>query len=365
MPARKFKPGPPDQNRIGHKGITHPDAFIGKSAAFTAVCKLLQKVAATESTVLLTGESGTGKGLAARCLHLSSPRCRGPFVSINCGAMPEHLLESDLFGHVRGAFTGAVTRRAGKFAQAEGGTLFLDEIGDMGTHLQTRLLKVLEEREYEPVGGTGSQKADVRIIAATNRDLAAETAAGRFRQDLFYRLYVVPVRMPPLRERQEDIPLLADYFRRLFLRPPDTAPAHIHPGAMDMLLRHSWPGNVRELRNLMERMTVLRGDEEIRPADIPADLLHAAAGAAPAPASGAADMCGGVHRFSTEISDEGICLNTAVTEYEKALILTSLEKTRWIKNRAARLLHMKRTTLVEKIKRYGLEDDPKNSAAGS
>lgn len=329
--------------------------IIGHSPAIRSLLLLMEKVADTDTTVVLTGESGTGKGMVARALHAKSSRRRRPFVSINCGAIPENLLESALFGHVRGAFTGATDTRTGKFAQADGGTLFLDEIGDMSPALQAKILKAIEEREIEPVGGSRSTRVDVRIIAATHKDLRAEVETGRFRHDLFYRIFVVPIVIPPLRERPQDIEALTDHFLDFFNIRHRRSVTGIDPEARRLLAAHGWPGNVRELRNAMERIVVLKDGGTITAADLPEHLRPAPAHPLRSGAGIAADAQS-VIRPEVRLTDDGICLNTAVTEYEKALILQTLEKTRWVKNRAAKLLHLNRTTLVEKIKRYHLEN---------
>ena len=314
--------------------------IIGQSENMQAVFRLVKKVADCDSTILISGETGTGKGLVARAIHQNSNRKNKPFISINCGAIPENLLESELFGHVRGAFTGATTSKQGKFELANGGTIFLDEIGDMSPDLQVKVLKVLEEGEFEQVGGSKTIKVDVRIIAATHRDLAEEVQRGNFRDDLFYRLYVIPVNLPSLRDRKSDIPFLVSYFLENSNHNNNRQVTGVAEDAMKVMLKYSWPGNVRELKNLMERLVVLKGEGEITAGDLPAELKAASTSDAP-----------GV----IEISDEGICLNSAVTEFEKALILQSLEKTKWVKNKAAKLLQLNRTTLVEKIKRHRLQ----------
>jgi sigma-54 dependent transcriptional regulator, flagellar regulatory protein len=321
-----------------------PNGFhgvVGQSRAMRELFQLVERVADSDSTVLLNGETGTGKGMIAKAIHQNSYRRDKPFVAINCGAIPENLLESELFGHVKGAFTGATSAKSGKFEVADGGTVFLDEIGDMSPDLQVKVLKVLEEREFEPVGGCKSIKVDVRIIAATHRDLEEEVQKGNFREDLFYRLYVIPIQLPALRERPNDIPLLSNYFIQKLNREKGTRVEGIGPAAMDLLMRHAWPGNVRELANLVERMVVLKGRGQIQPTDLPAKLKTDLA-----PSTVIAE--------TPELSPEGICLTTAVSEFEKGLIYQSLEKSDWIKNKAAKLLHVKRTTLVEKIKRYDL-----------
>jgi transcriptional regulator with GAF, ATPase, and Fis domain len=318
--------------------------LIGRSAKMQQVLRLVDKIAASEATVIIQGETGTGKGLVARAIHTCSPRCDKPFIAVNCGAIPENLLESELFGHVRGAFTGATATKPGKFELAAGGTIFLDEIGDMSPDLQVKVLRVLEEKEFEPVGGCRTLKADVRIIAATHRDLEQEVAQGRFRQDLFYRLYVIPLSLAPLRERSTDVPLLVEHFLGCCnqCRTPEAA-LGMAPEALALLAGYSWPGNVRELKNLIERLVVLSEQGTIRVRDLPRRLREGAAGRAVEPPV-------------VEITEEGICLNTAVSEFEKSLIAQSLEKANWVKNKAAKLLHLKRTTLVEKIKRYELQE---------
>jgi len=317
---------------------------VGKSRSMQSVFKLIERVADSDSTVLINGETGTGKGMVAKAIHESSYRSEKPFVAINCGAIPENLLESELFGHVKGAFTGATSTKIGKFEVANGGTIFLDEIGDMSPDLQVKVLKVLEEREFEPVGGCKSVKVDVRIIAATHRDLEEEVQKGNFREDLFYRLYVIPIQLPSLKDRQIDIPLLASYFLGKLNNEKKFNVEGITESAMEMLVRHSWPGNVRELANMLERLVVLKGEGVLDLDDLPAKLKPN--GAIPTAAMG---------MNVPALSRDGICLNTAVSEFEKNLIYQSLEKTDWVKNKAAKLLQVKRTTLVEKIKRYDLQ----------
>jgi transcriptional regulator with PAS, ATPase and Fis domain len=314
--------------------------IIGQSEKMQEVFRLVEKVADCDSTILITGETGTGKGLVARAIHQNSKRKNKPFISINCGAIPENLLESELFGHVRGAFTGATTSKQGKFELADGGTIFLDEIGDMSPDLQVKVLKVLEEGEFEQVGGSKTIKVDVRIIAATHRDLAEEVQRGTFRDDLFYRLYVIPLNLPSLRDRKSDIPYLVYYFLNNSNHDNNRQVKGITEEALALMIKYSWPGNVRELKNMVERLVVLKGDGEIDVQDLPIELKS----------SGNCDTPGAI-----EITDEGICLNSAVTEFEKALILQSLEKTKWVKNKAAKLLHLNRTTLVEKIKRHRIQ----------
>jgi transcriptional regulator with GAF, ATPase, and Fis domain len=314
--------------------------IIGQSKKMREVFDLVEKVADCDSTILLNGETGTGKGLVAKAIHQKSKRVKKPFISINCGAIPENLLESELFGHVRGAFTGATSSKQGKFELADGGTILLDEIGDMSSDLQVKVLKVLEEGEFEQVGGSKTIKVNVRIIAATHRDLCEEVQKGNFREDLYYRLYVIPLVLPSLQERKSDIPYLVSYFISQSNQKNGREVKGLAEDAMAMMLSYSWPGNVRELKNMVERMVVLKGDGNIDVSDLPVELKKAHPHEAASP---------------IEISDEGICLNSAVTEFEKALILQSLEKTKWVKNKAAKLLHLNRTTLVEKIKRHQLQ----------
>jgi len=320
--------------------------MVGSSAVMEAFYGLLARVSGSDATILINGETGTGKGLAARAIHRNSSRCDGAFVSINCGAIPENLLESELFGHVKGAFTGATVNKVGKFEQAHGGTIFLDEIGDMSPDLQVKLLRVLEEGEFEPVGSNRTVRVDVRVIAATHRDLEGQVSAGAFREDLYYRLYVIPLVLPPLRERGGDIVLLAEHFLAEFNARQQASVSGISEEARGLLQRHGWPGNVRELRNLMERLVVLKAEGEITAEDLPVKLRGEA---------GVRPVLGG----AVALSEEGINLNSAVTEFEKALILQSLEKTQWVKNKAARLLNLNRTTLVEKIKRHQLAPEKK------
>jgi transcriptional regulator with GAF, ATPase, and Fis domain len=278
--------------------------------------------------------------MVARAIHQRSKRRNKPFISINCGAIPENLLESELFGHVRGAFTGATSSKQGKFELADSGSILLDEIGDMSSDLQVKVLKVLEEGEFEQVGGAKTIKVDVRIIAATHRDLSEEVQKGNFREDLYYRLYVIPLMLPSLRDRKSDIPFLISHFMEQSNQKNDRSIQEITEEALNMMMGYAWPGNVRELKNMMERMVVLKGSGEISAQDLPSEIKS-------------------THKYepstTIEISDEGICLNSAVTEFEKALILQSLEKTKWVKNKAAKLLHLNRTTLVEKIKRHHLQ----------
>jgi len=315
--------------------------IIGQSDRMQEIFRTIDKVANSDSTIVLHGESGTGKGLVARAIHTNSHRKVKPFVPINCGAIPETLLESELFGHVRGAFTGATFPKPGKFELADGGTIFLDEIGDMSAGLQVKILRVLEDREFEQVGGCKTIRVNVRVIAATHRDLEEEVDKGNFREDLYYRLNVIPITLPPLRERDSDISLMVAHFLDEFNAKNNKAIQGISDSAMEIMTDYSWPGNVRELKNVIERIVVLKETGQISPHD----LSHLTRGKKTL-----------LSPRKIEISDSGICLNTALTELEKALILQSLEKTRWVKNKAAKLLRLNRTTLVEKIKRHHLDE---------
>ena len=306
------------------------------------IFSVIEKVSNSNTTIIINGETGTGKGLIARAIHESSDRNNNPFIQINCGAISEGLLESELFGHVKGAFTGAIKNRSGKFELAERGTIFLDEIGDMSTDLQVKVLRVLEENEFEPVGGSKTIKANVRVIAATHRDLEEEVQKGNFREDLFYRLYVIPMVLPPLKEKKSDIPLLVSHFLDMFCQEKKKDDITISNEALEILMNYFWPGNVRELKNLIERLVVLSESTEITPRDLPKKLKTIKL----------PEMLPGIGA-----SGEGVDFNTAVTEYEKTLIINALEKTNWIKNKAADFLQIKRTTLVEKIKRHKINKE--------
>ena len=316
------------------------DNVVGQSASLRAVLDLVDKVADSDSTVLITGESGTGKELIARAIHYNSRRAERVMVSLNCGAIPEELLESELFGHVKGAFTNAVAHREGRFAAADGGTIFLDEIGDMSPNLQVKLLRVLQERSFEPVGSSKPIRVDVRVIAATNQNLENAIRRGAFREDLFYRLNVIPIEVPPLRERKEDLPLLVQHFLDRLNSEKARKVEGISAAALDRMLEHDWPGNVRELENLVERMVVLRGEGVLDVSDLPAQFRRGAA-------SSDATM--------PNLGPGGVDFNDVIDRVETKLILQALDKTGWNKNQAARLLGLNRTTLIEKIKKKGLE----------
>ncbi len=318
--------------------------IIGASEAIQEVFEMVRKVADTDSTVLVLGESGTGKELIARALHYNSSRRQGPLIPVNCAAIPEELLESELFGHERGAFTHAVRTRIGRFEQANGGTIFLDEIADMSPTLQVKILRVLQDRAFERIGGVKTIRVDIRVLAATNRDLEAMVREGRFREDLYYRLNVIPLRIPPLRARPTDIPLLAAHFLAEFSRRKKLPVKRLSPEALDLLLAYPWPGNVRELENLMERLVILTESEVIRAADLP-ERFH------PSPPLATLSP-------PPEFPVQGLPLTTAVQDFERRLILKALEKSNWVKSRAARLLRVNRTTLIEKMKKQKIIGPP-------
>lgn len=316
------------------------DNIVGTSTEIRNVLDLVERVADSDSTVLIQGESGTGKELIAKALHQQSSRAQNPFIAINCGAIPSELLESELFGHVKGAFTGAVANRVGRFEYADGGTIFLDEIGDMEPALQVKLLRVLQEKSFEPVGSTKTMETNVRVIAATNVNLEQAVTMGKFREDLFYRLNVIPINIPALRDRRSDIPLLMSHFIEKFNRTKSKKLTGITADAIESLQAYGWPGNIRELENLVERMSIIKGQGAIELTDLPAKYRVATAS----------------NQESTfiHIPEDGMDFNTAVDNFENSLILRALEKTGWNRNQAALLLRLNRTTLVEKIKKKGL-----------
>ncbi len=320
------------------RGRYHLGGIIGQTPVIMRLLELLETVAATASTVLVTGETGTGKELAARAIHDASPRHQQRFMAINCSAIPETLLEAELFGHVRGAFTGAVANRQGRIEQAHRGTLFLDEVGTMSQALQVKLLRVLQSREFERVGDSHTVKVDVRVIAATNSDLKQMVADGTFREDLYYRLNVIPVHVPPLRERRADVPLLAQHFLdRLSRDMPARGRVTIAQDAQQALMQFSWPGNVRQLENAMERAFALSpGRAQIEVSDLPEELRHA-------PATVTAD--------TVIFDDNGVEFDRLVAEFERGLMRRALEHSHGNKRLAADLLKIKRTTLIEKLKR--------------
>ena len=313
------------------------DGLVGHSRVMRELFQLLETVAATSSTVLITGETGTGKELAARALHHNSPRRANRFVALNCSAIPETLLEAELFGHVRGAFTGAVGARQGRLEQAHKGTLFLDEVGTMSPALQSKLLRVLQEREFERVGDSHTVKIDVRVIAATHSDLAKMVGEGSFREDLYYRLNVIPVQLPPLRERREDIPLLVQHFLQKLSAESGRAALTISQDALRRLMAYHWPGNIRQLENAIERaLAFSQGRSQIDVQDLTADIQ---------------EQAGTAESSEVWFPDDGLDFANYIESIELALIRRSLERTQGNKRQAAKLLNLKRTTLIEKLKR--------------
>ena len=366
---------------------TAPDftGMIGESRAIRSVLNVVENLLDNNSTVLVLGESGVGKEVIAKAIHANSDRSHEPFVIVNCGAIPAELLESELFGHEKGSFTGAIRSRTGKFELADRGTIFLDEIGDMSPALQVKLLRVLQELEFERVGGAKTIKVDVRVIAATNQDLEKAVNERRFREDLFYRLNVIPIELPPLRARDNDVELLIRHFIKTFNRTKHREILGIHPRAIDALKAYGWPGNIREHKHMIERLVVLKVRGVIEMADLPAKIrnvelppdhqlckdmllvgdldemaiLRPQCGSAPIKTDEAPQGCNAqtspVDRLlSHPLPKEGIDLKHAVDQYETGLIVEALERCGWVKNKAAKLLGLNRTTLVEKLKKKHL-----------
>jgi DNA-binding NtrC family response regulator len=312
--------------------------IIGKSTAMQQVFDLIAQVAPRRSTVLIQGESGTGKELVAKAIHASSGRSDAPFVAINCGNIPSDLLESELFGHVRGAYTGATTAKKGLFEVADGGTLFLDEVATISVEIQSKLLRVIQEREFRRLGGLDNIKVDVRIIAATNTDLQAAVKQGTFRDDLYYRLNVIVVRIPPLRERPEDIPLLSEHFIKKYAEESQKRELNLDPAALKVLLDYDWPGNVRELENVIERAVVLSPGNSISSELFPKNITL------PPPDA------------PVRFAPDSLPLKERVGNFERAIILAALEKTAWNQKKAAQLLSVNATTLSEKLKRLKIKE---------
>ncbi|MBK9035154.1 MAG: sigma-54-dependent Fis family transcriptional regulator [Myxococcales bacterium] len=311
-------------------------SMIGKSAVMRAIFDKLAKTAPSSGRVLITGENGTGKELVARAIHDRSKRAKGPFVKVNCAAIPSELIESELFGHEKGAFTGATKDRRGKFEQADGGTLFLDEIGDMNPSAQAKVLRVLQEDELERVGGSETIKVDVRVVAATNKDLQAEIAAGRFREDLYYRLAVVPIEMPPLRARKDDVPALIDHFLELCCARDDRRVKRMRPGAVTLLMQHDWPGNVRELKNVVERMVILSGDpDDVTEADV-------------------RDALPSVQAVKGSY-EKGVPFKDLVAASEREIILAALEAHEHHVSNTAKDLQLERSHLYKKMRALGID----------
>ena len=311
-------------------------AMIGKGAAMRAIFDKVGKTAPSTGRVLITGENGTGKELVARAVHEHSKRKDGPFVKVNCAAIPSELIESELFGHEKGAFTGATQQRRGKFELADGGTLFLDEIGDMNPSAQAKVLRVLQENELERVGGGETIKVDVRVVAATNKDLSSEIAAGRFREDLYYRLAVVPIELPPLRGRREDIPVLVDHFLEQVCADNDRKPKKVASGAMTLIMQHDWPGNVRELKNVVERLAILTGDAEIISESDVGDALPL------------------VKAVKSEFA-RGTPFKDLVAAAERDIIVAALEANEHHVSNTARELQLERSHLYKKMRALGIE----------
>jgi len=311
--------------------------MIGYSESMKKVFEKIEKVAKTDSTVLIHGESGTGKELVARAIHFNSERKYRPLVTVNCGAIPEELLESELFGHEKGAFTGAIRTRIGRFELAQGGTIFLDEIGDMSPALQVKVLRVIQEKQFERIGGVKTMTADVRIITATNQDLEELVAAKKFREDLYYRINVIPIFLPPLRERGIDMAILANHFLKKFNQQKKRNVTAIDAQAMAALTSYPWPGNVREMENLIEMLVVMKEDGTITIEDLPNKIRKLQ--------QEPKAIC------AVDLPEEGVDFNKMLEDYERDLILRALDKCGGVKNKAAKLLNLKRTTLVEKLKR--------------
>jgi two-component system, NtrC family, response regulator PilR len=315
--------------------------MIGRSKKMKEVFERVKRVAASDSTVLIGGPSGTGKELVANAIHSLSPRTSQSMISVNCGAIPAELLESELFGHEKGAFTGAISSRKGRFELANRGSIFLDEIGDMPLLLQVKLLRVLQNRVIERVGSSETTPIDVRIITATHRDLEEAVTAGDFREDLYYRLNVIPIKIPPLCARREDIPLLISYFLSRFVSADLRNNIKFSSDALDLLISYDWPGNVRELENLIERLVILKGGSTIQIQDLPQKFLHNTSFE-----NSASDLI--------QLPEDGMNLKNVLSSIEESLIIQALDKTSGNKNQASKLLHLNRTTLIEKMKKKGM-----------
>ena len=334
-----------EENRVLKRQLKDKFRFeniVGLSPEMDAVFDLIEKVADTDSTILVLGESGTGKELIAKAIHFNSRRKDKALVTVNCGAIPEDLLESELFGHMKGSFTGAVANKQGRFDAADGGTIFLDEIGDMSAKLQVKLLRVLQERKFEPVGSTVTHEVDVRIVAATHQDLEKAVKENRFREDLFYRLNVIPISLPPLRDRPSDIPLLIQHFVGVLNKENNHQIEGLTEEAMNACMGYGWPGNVRELENTIERLVILKKSGKICLSEL-------------SPKMGGKEMSASHRPQTMEFPSGGISFKTAVNNFENELIINALEKSGGNKNKAAALLKLNRTTLVEKMKKKKLK----------
>ncbi|HXY50394.1 MAG TPA: sigma-54 dependent transcriptional regulator [Terriglobales bacterium] len=323
------------------------DNIIGAGSAMEKLKHTIRTVASTNSTILIYGESGTGKELVARAVHVCSPRATQPFVSVNCGAFPETLLESELFGYVKGAFTGANQNKRGLFEVADGGTIFLDEIGEMTLAMQVKLLRVLQERTVRPVGSTAEVPIDVRVIAATNRDLDKQVAENTFREDLYYRLSVIPIRVPSLRERQEDIPLLVNHFLKKYAPAAGKSILRVHPRSLDGLCRYDWPGNVRQLENTVERAVALEATEELH-VELPAERPKTKAAAA------AAGWPGLEQPSSSAILPEGLDMERYVAQIERSLLQAALNQSNGVQTKAAEILGISYRSFRHLMKKYEL-----------
>lgn len=315
--------------------------IVGQSEAMQKVFDVVKKVADAKSNILICGESGTGKELVARAIHYNSIRSAMPFVAVNCSAVPETLLESELFGHVKGSFTGAISNKAGLFEVANGGTIFLDEIGDTTPTIQVKLLRVIQEREFRRVGGNQDMKVDVRVIAATNRDLEKAVAEGAFREDLYYRLDVIPIRLPPLRLRTGDIPLLVTYFLEKFSQDSGKPVPTLTPEALHVLLEHEWRGNVRELENLIERIVAFSVGAPVTDADVRGWLHRSVTPQQPG--------------MPTDLPDDGLDLEALINGIEKDLLLKALERAKWVKKKAARLLRLNTRSFRYRLEKYAIK----------
>ncbi len=322
-----------EENQTLRNELVHRYQVIGESVPMKALRQQIAVTAPTNGRVLIYGESGTGKELVARALHANSQRSKGPFVEVSCAAIPEELIESELFGHVKGSFSGATDDKAGKFQKADGGTLFLDEVGDMSLRTQSKVLRVLEEQRIEPIGSNQTLRVDVRVLAATNKNLEQEIARGSFRQDLFYRLNVIPFHVPPLRDRKEDIPVLARFFLNEFSAEYGKKTRELSDGALEILVRYPWPGNVRELKNLVERLVIVCPQARIEPHHLPPELFR---GVAESPQ----------HPYST--------LHEARSAYEREFILRKLQEHRWNMTQTASALGLERSHLYRKMKSLGI-----------
>lgn len=345
--------------------LTFRSPLVGESLAIQNIFKTIEKVSQTDSTVLITGESGTGKELVARAIHDASPRAQKPMVIVNCGAIPAELLEAELFGHVKGAFTGATQNRVGRFELAHGGTIFLDEVGDLPLHLQVKLLRVLQTRQFEPIGSSRTIEVDVRIISATNKDLEEAVQKREFREDLYYRLNVIPVKVPTLRERKNDIPMLITHFVAQFNEATGHKVEMPTGQIMDALQAYDWPGNIRELENLMERLVILKGQGTVDLGDLPHRIFQKYAEGRPAGSGALSEW-----EFPRMVLPQGgLDLKAIVDAFENHLVDQALARTSGNKNRASELLMMNRTTLVEKLRKRGMitpvGKGPKSNAANA